>query len=56
MFDCGFDFYNFDFVQSDFNEKDVFFHSCQYDYITIVENLLKSKKFTPNDKIISTIN
>ena len=48
-------YYNFDFIDSDFIDQKIFYHLCQFDYFFFVDFLLKSSKININDKVVNYV-
>ena len=48
----SFHYYNYSFFPNEFNNKFIFFYSCQYNYINLVKLFLKSTKVDLNQSVI----
>lgn len=51
ILNCAFKYYNFDYFEDKKDDKIFFINSCKFDYFKIVEILLKTNEFNPNDDI-----
>ena len=52
----SFHYYNFSFLQNNYQNKFLFYYACKYDYFIIAYNLLTQKKVDNNQTIILKIN
>ena len=51
LFEKSIPYYNFAFFNDKFDDQAIFYNLCRYDYITLVNFLLKSKNFNVNEKV-----